>query len=120
MFTLNGARIAASPVTHQEASSSSFAFATAPPAPSVPAQITGGPAFLEREFLKEGPIFALGIGPDVALWRCAPGIMGSNKPWSLREIGKLGRRGEGDGVGICTAVKFIGCVIAHALGRTLI
>lgn len=55
----------------------------------------------------------VGIGSELALYRCVPGAKmfedEETKPWSLVEQGRLPRSDDHVG-GECTAVKFIGYV----------
>jgi hypothetical protein len=65
----------------------------------------GGISFYEQEFSKHGPLFAVGYGNSVALWRLVPGIVGE-PPWSLHEVKRL--NGPNDDIGPVTAVNFMG------------
>jgi hypothetical protein len=74
---------------------------------------TGGMSFLNREFLKFGSLFVVGVGSELALYRCVPGVKIFDdedvKPWTLEEQGRLHRSDDHQG-GDCTMVKFIGYV----------
>lgn len=74
-------------------------------------EFTGGISFLNREFLRFGVLFVIGVGSEIALYRCVPGeafFEGQDvKPWSLEEQGRLDRSDEHAG-GECSMVKFIG------------
>jgi hypothetical protein len=74
-------------------------------------EFTGGISFLNREFLKFGVLFVVGVGTEIALYRCVPGdafYEGQDvNPWSLEEQGRLDRSDDHPG-GECTMVKFIG------------
>lgn len=74
---------------------------------------TGGMSFLNREFLKFGSLFVVGVGSELALYRCVPGVKIYDdedvKPWTLEEQGRLHRSDDHQG-GDCTMVKFIGYV----------
>ncbi|AFR98636.2 hypothetical protein C343_06613 [Cryptococcus neoformans C23] len=73
---------------------------------------TGGIAFLNREFLKFGALFVIGVGARIVLFRCAPGEInvfnpGPTIPWALIPQGVIHRSDDHDG-GDCCSVKFIG------------
>ena len=77
-------------------------------------EFTGGISFLNREFLKYGALFVIGIDSELALFRCVPGSRayedqeeGEVQPWMLIEQGRV-EGSEDHAGGICTAVKFIG------------
>jgi hypothetical protein len=76
-------------------------------------EFTGGLSFLNREFLKFGPLFVVGVGKELALYRCVPGVQIFDdeevKPWTLEEQGRLNRSDDHTG-GHCTMVKFVGQV----------
>ncbi|ODN93441.1 hypothetical protein L198_05306 [Cryptococcus wingfieldii CBS 7118] len=84
---------------------------------------TGGISFLNREFLKYGPLFVIGVGARVVLVRCAPGIKDSFsenedvKPWQLIAQGSMHRSDDHPG-GDCCMVKFIGEILYAAFGIT--
>jgi hypothetical protein len=63
--------------------------------------------------LKYGPLFVVGVGSQLALYRCVPGQQifedEEVKPWTLEEQGRLHRSEDHNG-GDCTMVKFIGYV----------
>lgn len=75
-------------------------------------EFTGGITFLNREFLRFGALFVVGIDNELALFRCVPGSKlyedeTEVKPWALVEQGRLSRSDDHAG-GDCTAVRFIG------------
>jgi hypothetical protein len=76
-------------------------------------EFSGGIAFLNREFLRFGVLFVIGIGSELALFRCVPGSKKLSdfdeevRPWTLVEQGRLFRSDEHAG-GDCSMVKFIG------------
>ena len=76
-------------------------------------EFTGGISFLNREFLPFGVLFVIGVGSEVALYRCVPGTLKPNEviedavPWKLVEQGRLARSDDHAG-GDCCMVKFIG------------
>ena len=75
-------------------------------------EYTGGLSFLKREFLPFGVLFVVGIGREVALYRCVPGVRRfadeeDVPPWQLIEQGRLARSDDHDG-GNCCMVKFAG------------
>ena len=76
-----------------------------------PPTFTGGISFVKREFLAQGAVFAIGIGSEVALYRCVPGERliedESVDPWSVEEQGRLHRSGD-HASGTCSMVKVIG------------
>lgn len=74
-------------------------------------EFTGGISFLKRDFLQSGVLFVIGIGSEVALYRCTPGARESDDedvpPWKLIEQGRLSRSDDHAG-GDCTMVRFCG------------
>lgn len=84
------------------------------PSPDDKEEYTGGISFLNREFLKFGVLFVVGVSSEVALYRCVPGEAFFQDqdvhPWSLEEQGRLDRSDDHSG-GECTMVKFIGYVL---------
>lgn len=110
LFSLNG-----HPIAHTSLSNSlsSFNF-TQTSTDHVQDEFTGNLTFLNREFLKFGPLFVIGVGSQLALYRCVPGVQifedEEVKPWTLEEQGRLNRSEDHNG-GDCTMVKFIGYVL---------
>ena len=106
LFTLNGHPIAATGIDDTP----TFAFDQPPDQ-----EYTGGIGFLNREFLRDGVVFAIGVGTEVALYRCKPGVREEGqddsqvKPWKLEEQGRLHKSDEHD-YGNCSMVRFIGYV----------
>ncbi|WVQ73417.1 hypothetical protein IAR50_002989 [Cryptococcus sp. DSM 104548] len=84
---------------------------------------TGGISFLNREFLKNGHLFVIGVGARVVLVRCAPGIKDvfneheDVKPWRLIAQGSMHRSDDHPG-GDCCMVKFIGETLYAAFGTS--
>lgn len=79
-------------------------------------EFTGGITFLNREFLRYGALFVVGIDSELALFRCVPGSRayeeqeeGEVQPWMLIEQGRVEGSEDHSG-GNCTAVRFIGYV----------
>jgi hypothetical protein len=77
-------------------------------------EFTGGITFLNREFLRFGVLFVIGINSELALFRCVPGSKATIEfddeevqPWTLAEQGRLFRSDDHSG-GSCTMVKFVG------------
>lgn len=102
MFSLNGHPIAATSVEGGR-------FPTLNE-PEEPQYFTGGISFLNREFLRWGDCFVIGIGPEVALYRCVPGVRRFEdqdvEPWRLLKQGIL--HADDWEHGDVTAVKFVG------------
>jgi len=63
----------------------------------------GGLSFHHKEFAKEGPLLALGLGNNVCLWRLKAGVSGE-PPWRLVELKRL--HGP-EGCGKVSAVRFV-------------
>ena len=72
---------------------------------------TGGISFLTRDYLKSGVLFVIGVGSEIALYRCVPGARRFEdeqvNPWKLVEQGRLSRSDDHVG-GDCCMVKFLG------------
>lgn len=109
LYSLNG-----HPIAHVSLSNSlsAFNFAQTPSdEEKIEETYTGGMSFLNREFLKFGSLFVVGVGSELALYRCVPGVKIYDdedvKPWTLEEQGRLHRSDDHQG-GDCTMVKFIG------------
>ena len=119
LFSLNGHPIAHTSLAN---SLSSFNF-TQTSIDHVPEEFTGNLTFLNREFLKFGPLFVIGVGSQLALYRCVPGVQifedEEVKPWTLEEQGRLNRSEDHNG-GDCTMVKFIGYVSTFPRLRELL
>jgi len=85
-------------------------------------EFTGGISFLKRDFLKFGVLFVVGIGSEIALYRCMPGVKifedEEVPPWKLVEQGRLSRSDDHAG-GDCTMVKFCGYVLTLLACRGL-
>jgi hypothetical protein len=113
MFSLNGHPIASTvPNAEAEQPFSAFTFGTASPAVETPEEeFTGGISFLKREFLAYGVLFVIGVGSEIALYRCVPGVRLFEEQevasWSLVEQGRVERSDDHAG-GECCMVKFIG------------
>jgi len=112
LYSLNG-----HPIAHTSLATNLSAFnftQTASDTTQPQEEFTGGLTFLNREFLKYGPLFVIGVGSQLALYRCVPGVQifedEEVKPWTLEEQGRLHRSEDHNG-GDCTMVKFIGCVL---------
>ncbi|KAL7420576.1 Beige protein-like 1 [Cryptotrichosporon argae] len=110
LFTLNGHPIASASVDSGTIPLFSFGH-VGTSAETDAAEYTGGISFLTREFVKGGNVLAIGIGTELALYRCAPGRRRRDDeeipPWRLLELGRLDR--SDDHVGAePTAVRFIG------------
>jgi hypothetical protein len=128
LYSLNGHPIASTiPNAENQAENpfSNFTFGTASPsierAPVEEEVFTGGISFLKREFLKYGVLFVIGVGSEIALYRCVPGVKMFEEQevaaWSLVEQGRVERSDEHAG-GDCCMVKFIGYVsTSPGLGR---
>lgn len=110
LYSLNGYPIASTWVEDNALPRFSFGLTSDEPAPPLP-EYTGGISFLKREFLRFGALFVIGIGSELALYRCVPGARifeGEDvKPWTLVEQGRLSRSDDQLG-GDCTMVKFVG------------
>lgn len=126
LYSLNGYAIASAHVEADDIFASlprfTFGFGGDEPVAKTP-EFTGGITFLNREFLKFGALFVVGIGSELALFRCMPGSRAfgeesnsfgdseektkSPQPWSIVEQGRLSGSDDHDG-GDCTAVRFIG------------
>lgn len=111
LYSLNGFPIASAWVEEDALPRFTFGLTNDDPPPP-PAEYTGGISFLNREFLRYGALFVIGVGSEVALYRCVPGAKlyeeeDDVKPWELVEQGKLNRSDEHPG-GDCTMVKFVG------------
>lgn len=109
LFSLNG-----HPIAHTSLDDSLMSFNFAQPVSESKQdqdEFTGGLTFLNREFLKFGPLFVVGVGIELALYRCVPGVQiyedEEVKPWTLEEQGRLHRSDDHTG-GHCTMVKFVG------------
>jgi hypothetical protein len=111
LFSLNGHPIASASVETDDFLTFSFgAGAELPPKE----EFTGGITFLNREFLRFGVLFVIGINSELALFRCVPGSKATIEfddeevqPWTLAEQGRLFRSDDHSGGG-CTMVKFVG------------
>lgn len=105
MFSLNGHAIAATSVDGGRFPT--LRFADAPEAQEK--HFTGGISFLQREFLRWGDCFVIGIGPEIALYRCIPGVRRFEdqevEPWRLVKQGVL--HADDWDHGDVTAVKFV-------------
>ena len=118
MYTLNGLPIASSTPDDDLFATFATGLPEQPPVGALdlglnatPQEYTGGVAFLQRDFLKFGPLFVIGVNNEVALYRCVPGEKTAAdevvQPWRLLEQGRLS--GSDDHVGgDCCMVKFIG------------
>lgn len=113
MYSLNG-----HPFAHASLSEYRAGYGFAPQTPDrdidgheEKEEYTGGISFLNREFLKFGVLFVVGVGSEIALYRCVPGEAFFQdqdvRSWSLEEQGRLDRSDDHAG-GECTMVKFIG------------
>lgn len=116
LYSLNG-----QPIAHVSLSNSLSAFNFGQPTETdgpPEEEYTGGLTFLNREFLKYGSLFVVGVGSQLALYRCVPGVQLYDdeyiKPWTLEEQGRLHRSDDHEG-GDCTMVKFLGSVAFQAL-----
>ena len=121
LYSLNG-----HPIAHTSLATNLSAFnftQTASDTTQPQEEFTGGLTFLNREFLKYGPLFVIGVGSQLALYRCVPGVQifedEEVKPWTLEEQGRLHRSEDHSG-GDCTMVKFIGYVLSLVKGTGLI
>ncbi|WVQ84943.1 hypothetical protein IAT38_007106 [Cryptococcus sp. DSM 104549] len=111
LFSLNGHPLASTSIDDCTSSNGSAAGSEDSEDPFTE-EFTGGITFLNREFLKLGVCFAVGVGAKVKLFRCAPGVKdvfeGTEvKPWELVVMGEMHRSDDRDG-GDCCMVKFIG------------
>ena len=111
MFSLNGHPIAATSIEGGRLRLPVLKFDHELGEPVTPPKYTGGISFLKREFLRWGDLFVVGIGTEVALYRCVPGVRRfpdqDVEPWRLVKQGILhgsDTHNEGD----VTAVRFIG------------
>jgi hypothetical protein len=102
VYTLNGAHIATAKIP--DAPSPGFTMGSALPAASAKhPRFCGGISFHQREFSKDGPLFAVGMDNNVCLWRVVPGSI-NEPPWSLQEMKRWpGPEQNGD----VSAVRFI-------------
>lgn len=109
MFSLNGHPIAATSVDGGRIQLPELS----PDSGSTPSKFTGGISFLKREFLRWGDLFVIGVGSQVALYRCVPGVRRFEdqevEPWRLVKQGILPGSDNHEG-GDCTAVRFVGYV----------
>ncbi len=101
IYTLNGAHIATARIP--DAATANFTMGAATTSPPKRPRFCGGISFHQREFSKEGPLFAVGMDNNVCLWRLVPGQF--NEPaWALHEMKRWpGPEQNGD----VSAVKFI-------------
>lgn len=111
LHSLNGFPIASTWIEENALPRFTFGQTSDSPPPPIP-EYTGGVTFLNREFLRFGALFVVGIGSELALYRCVPGVKHFTeeedvKPWSLVEQGRLSRSDEHPG-GDCTMVRFVG------------
>jgi hypothetical protein len=111
LHSLNGVPIASAWIEDNALPRFSFGLPSDDPPPPLP-QYTGGITFLNREFLRFGALLVVGVGSELALYRCIPGVKmfpdeQDVKPWLLAEQGRLSRSDEHPG-GDCTMVKFVG------------
>lgn len=117
LYSLNG-----HPIAHVSLADSLSAFNFTQPSSETEdarEEYTGGLTFLNREFLKYGSLFVVGVGSQLALYRCVPGVQLFDdelvKPWTLEEQGRLHRSDDHEG-GDCTMVKFIGYAVLQCGG----
>ncbi|ORX37123.1 hypothetical protein BD324DRAFT_427163 [Kockovaella imperatae] len=108
LFSLNGHPIASTPLESELATDFTFGEMEN----HEPEQFTGGISFLKREFLPFGVLFVIGVGRELALYRCVPGVRSYEDeedvlPWQLVEQGRLARSDDHPG-GNCCMVKFAG------------
>ncbi|EIW67560.1 hypothetical protein TREMEDRAFT_69630 [Tremella mesenterica DSM 1558] len=97
LFSLNGHPIATTSIHSKPTSDMS----------NPDEEYTGGIGFLNREFVKEGMIFAIGVGRQVAIYRCIPGRGEGERPWRVEEQGRV--YGSDDHhFGNCSMVRFVG------------
>jgi hypothetical protein len=111
LFSLNGHPIASASVETDDFLTFSFGAAAEVPPKD---EFMGGITFLNREFLRFGVLFVIGINSELALFRCVPGSKATIEfddeevqPWTLAEQGRLFRSDDHSG-GVCTMVKFVG------------
>lgn len=111
LFSLNGHPIANTAADLGSLPSFSFGLPTTPMFDDTKDEFTGGISFLKRDFLKFGVLFVIGIGSEIALFRCVPGVKSADSDdtpsWHLSEQGRLSRSDDHKG-GDCCMVKFVG------------
>lgn len=113
LFSLNGHPIASISVDG-DSRVPRFTFGFSEEVPKAgEAEFTGGISFLKRDFLNFGVLFVVGIGSEIALYRCVPGVKvfedENVPPWKLVEQGRLAGSDDHTG-GDCSMVKFCGFV----------
>lgn len=101
VYTLNGELVASAPAPASPLRDYSFHDASSE---ATMTTFCGGISFFNKEFSREGPLFAVGFGNQVVLWRLTPGVVGE-PPWHLEE---LKRMPAPDNAKAVTAVRFIG------------
>ena len=110
LFSLNGHPIASISV-EGDRRIPRFTFDSSDDVPRSEPEFTGGLSFLKRDFLGDGVLFVVGIGSEIALFRCEPGVRYSEDvdvpPWKLVEQGRLSRSDDHVG-GVCSMVRFCG------------
>ncbi|WWD18748.1 hypothetical protein CI109_103202 [Kwoniella shandongensis] len=114
LYSLNGHPIASAAVEEAIPSSSDVGSEDEEEDEPFQPEFTGGISFLNREFLKSGALFVIGVGAKVVLYRCVPGAKdlfnaddSDVRPWILIAQGTLHRSDDHVG-GDCCMVKFIG------------